>query len=34
MDEKEVVEAGDIEEDRFVVEKQLCEQGEILAEEL
>ena len=34
MDEEEVVEAGDVEEDGFVVEEELGEEGEVLAEEL
>lgn len=34
MDEKVVVERGDVEEDRFVVEEELGEEGKILTEEL
>lgn len=34
MDEEVVVEGGDVEEDGFVVEEKLGEEGEILAEEL
>jgi hypothetical protein len=33
-DEEEVVEARDVEEDGFVVEEELCKEGEVLAEYL
>jgi hypothetical protein len=34
VDEEEVFEAGYVEEDGFVVEEELGEEGEVLAEEL
>jgi hypothetical protein len=34
VDEKVVFEAGDVEEDGLVVEEELCEEREVLAEEL
>lgn len=34
VNEEVVLEAGDVEEDRFVVEKELGEEGEVLAKEL
>lgn len=34
MYEQEVIEAGDVKEDRLVVQEELCEEGEVLAEEL
>ena len=34
MYEQEVIEARDIEEDRFVVQEELCEEGKVLAKEL
>ena len=34
MDEEVVVEGGDVEEDGFVVEEELGEEGEVLREEL
>jgi hypothetical protein len=32
--EQEVIEARDIEEDRFIIQEELCEEGKVLAKEL